>query len=266
MMASGYDVLAWNSRSVQTGTLVEQDLEIKVVLDDLPLEDIRNCSSAHEQPWGAVTGVNRQTSRQELWRFDLDGTRAEPLVAADYILHNAVDPTGRYVCYTAPPSKRGEDMSLYLYDLQTSRCDLIVEATVSRACIPSWRCSTGKVVYHTFDRQVAQVDINTRDADLLFSGEYPAVSLDGLWVAYREGNKLRLWNAVDQHVRDVSRKRWFWEGQLRGGMSWSPDGELLIVGRSAGVFGYEMLFQRVEIRTGKRLRVRERHLQGLRFR
>ena len=265
-MSSRYDVLAWNSRRVQIGILIEQDLEGKILLDVLPLEDIRNCSSAHEQPWGAVTGVNRQTGQQELWRFDLDGARAESLVAADYILYNAADPTGRYVCYTAPPSKTGEDMSLYLYDLQTSRCDLIVETTVSRACIPSWRGSTGKVVYHTTDRQIAQVDISTKNVDRFFSGEYPAVSLDGLWVAYREENKIRLWNSVDQHQRNVYRRQWFWEGQLRGGMSWSPDGRVLLVGQSAGAFGYEMLFYRVEIATGKRLRVRERHLQGLRFR
>lgn len=266
MIAAEYAVLAWGARGVKTGTLLGQDLELKAVPADLPLEDIRNCSSAREQPWGAITGVNRQTRRQELWRFDLEGASAELLVALDYILHNAIDSAGRYICYTAPPSRTRADMSLYGYDPQTSRSDLIVEAAVSRDCIPSWRSSIGKVVYHAVDRQVVEADISTKHVDSLFNGEYPAVSPDGNWIAYRERNEIRLWNTEDQRSRDVPGKRWFWERQLYGEMSWSPDGKFLLVGQSAGVFGYELAFYRVEVQTGRRVRVRQRYLRGLRFR
>lgn len=266
MTASGYAVLAWNAGGVQIGSLLGQDLELEAVAPDLPLEDIRNCSSAREQPWGAITAVNRRTRRQELWRLDLEGTRAESLVALDYILHNAIDPAGRYICYTAPPLGTRGDVSLYGYDPQACRSDLLVEGAVSRDCIPSWRSSTGKVVYHAVDRHVVQVDISTKRVERLFSGEYPAVSPDGTWIAYRDGSEVRVWNTEDQRPRNVSKKRWFWEGQLQGGMSWSPEGKFLLVGQSAGVFGYELAFYRIEVQTGRRVRVRQRYLKGLRFR
>ena len=259
-------VLAWDSIRIQIGTLRGQDLELKVAPHDLPLTDIRNCSSVGEQRWGAVTGVNRQTGRQELWRFDIEGTRTESLVAANYILNNAIDPLGRHICYTAPPARSSLDMSLYVYDVETSRSDLIVENTVSRFCTLSWRPSTSKVVYHTVDSQVMEVDINTKDMAVLFKGEYPAVSPDGARIAFREGNALRVWSAEDQHVMDVPVKRRLWDGQLQGGMSWSQDGKSLLVSQSAGVLGYERAFYRIEVASGERVRIRQRYLHGLRFR
>jgi WD40 repeat protein len=264
-MVAKYSVLAWGARGVQTGALIDRELELRGVAGDLPVDDIRNCSSAAERSWGALTGVNRQTQRQELWRFDLEGTRAESLLALDYILHNAIDPTGRHICYAAPPSRTRGDITLYDYDLQTSRSDLIVEAGMSRYCIPSWRASIGRIVYHTVEGQVVEVDSSTKQVTPLFKGEYPAVSPDGIVIAYCDGNDIRFWNSQDQRSTDRSVDHRFLEGQLQGGMSWSPDGKFLLVGYSAGVVRHELAFYRIEVETGSRVEIPQRYLKGLRF-
>jgi Tol biopolymer transport system component len=266
MTEAAYAVLAWDRRTIQIGSLAADALSLHAVNFDVPLEDIRNCSSARDQPWGAVTGVNRQTRRQELWRFDLTGTGAKLLAASEYMLHNAIDVSGEYICYTAPPSRTRGDMSLYLYNLKTSRSDLIVPAAVSRYCIPSWRPLSGKIVYHTVDLQVVEVDINTKDVGPLFRGEHPAVSPDAIWIAYCERNEIRFWNIEDRRSNDIHAKQRFWEGRLQGGMSWSPDGKFLLACQSAGFLGYEIAFYRIEVQTGRRVRVHQRYLQGLRFR
>ena len=266
MTASTYPVLAWSTRGLQTGTLVDRDLDLTTVPGDLPLEDIRNCSCARDRPWGAATGVNRHTGRQELWRFDLDGTRSETVVAVDYILHNAIDPTGEYICYTAPPSQTRADMSLYGVAIGSSHLELIVDTSVSRFCCPSWRPSSRKAVYHTVDNQVVEVDTRTKSRVVLFSGEHPTVSPDGVEIAYREGDAIRIWHADARMSKDVPAQRGLGNGQIQGGMSWSPDGKYLLIGRSGGVLGYELAFYRIDVNTGKRVRVRQRHLQGLRFR
>ncbi len=64
---------------------------------------------------------------------------------------------------------------------------------------------------------------------------------------------------------DVSPRRGLGEGSLRGGMSWSPDGRYLLFGHTGGVLGYEMEFSALEVATGERTKVRQRHLQGIRF-
>jgi len=265
-MITEYSVLAWGANGIQTGTLRNGDLKLKNVASSIPVEDIRNCSAAKGQPLGAVTGVNPQTRKQELWRFDLEGTHAESIVALDYILYNALDPTGRYVSYTAPPSKTRGDMSLYVYELQTSRSDLIVEGGVSRYCLPSWRPSAGKIVYHTVDGEVVEVDWSTKSVMPLFRGEYPAASPDDVMIAYRDQNDIRLWNSHDQVSVDVSIDHRFWEGTLEGAMSWSPDGKFLLVSQSSGFVRHELAFYSIEVKTGSRVKVRQRYLQGLRFR
>ena len=242
-----------------------KELELKAVACELPLEDIRNCSSASERPWGTITAVNRQTRRHELWRFDLEGTQAEPLLETEYILHNAIDPAGRIVCYIAPPSSTKEEMSLYVYDLQTSRSSLVIQAAVDRNCVPSWRASAGTVVYHTVHRQVMEVDISSKQVTPLFRGEYPAGSPDGVWIGYREGNDIRLCNTKERQGEDIPSRRWFWEGPIRGSMSWSPDEKFLLIGQASGAFGIEMAFHTIDVKTGRRVRIRQRYLQGLRF-
>jgi hypothetical protein len=260
----GYQVLAWGPQGVQTGRLIEDGLELNEPVRDLPLEDIRNCSSARDRGWGAVTGVNKHTRKQELWRFDLDGPASESIVSAEYLLHNAIDPSGRYVCYTAPPSHTRTDMSLYRYTAGTGT-ETIVEGSVSRFCCPSWQPSTVKVVYHTSDNEVVEVDTASRSHVALFRGEHPAVSPDGAAVAYREGNAIRIWSVADHSTRDVPMESGLWDRQILGAMTWSSDGKYLLIAQSAGVFGYELAFYRVEVNTGRRVEVPQRHLQGLRF-
>src|SRR5215475_8791871 len=125
-MAPQYQILAWALNHVQIGTLRHQILELNAVGLNLSLSDIRNCSAAFGGHRIAITAVNRQTGKQALWRYELDEERGDILIETDYILNNAIDPSGRYICYTAPPLRTHIDMSLYVYDLQSSHSDLIV--------------------------------------------------------------------------------------------------------------------------------------------
>lgn len=263
-MPPTYAVLGWNSTQVQIGTLVGNSLELRPLGSILFLEDIRNSSSAREKPWGAVTAVNQLTHRQVLCHCDLEGTSAEVLVEEDYILYNAIDPTGQYIYYTAPPSLTGAEMSLYVYNLETSRTSLLLTSAISRACIPSVNASH-KVIYHTNDRQIVQFDAQTRNVETLFNGEYPTFSANGLKIAYREEDSIRVWNVEDRRSRQVPLTRRFWEGYFRGGMSWSLDERFLLVGQSAGIFGNQLDFYRIDVVTGERLKIQRTFLRGLQF-
>ncbi len=263
-MLPTYAVLGWNSTQVQIGSLTGNNLELRPVASIPLLEDIRNSSSASEKPWGAVTAVNPLTLRQALFHFALHSNSAEMLVEEDYILYNVIDPTGQYIYYTAPPSLTGAEMSLYVYYLETSRTSLLIPSAISRACIPSVNTSQ-KVIYHTTDRQIVQFDAQTRNTETLFNGEYPTFSVNGLKIAYRVENSICIWNAEDRRSKEVPLKRWFWEGYLRGGMSWSPDERFLLVGQSAGIFGNQLNFYRIDVVTGERLKIQRTFLRGLQF-
>ena len=262
-MATGYQVLAWDASSVRVGRLLAGWLELTAVGGGLRLDDIRNCSAARGRTWGAATGVERTDRRHALWRFDLHGDDAQALLHADYLLHNAVDPSGRAICYTAPPWTTRGDMSLHVLDLEGRESTLTVDGSVSRACIPSWR-APGRVLYHTEGNEVVEVDLATGRTHGLFAGEHPTASPDGRRIAYRDGNVILVTGDGEDPV-DASPRRGLGEGSLRGGMSWSPDGRYLLFGHTGGVLGYEMEFSALEVATGERTKVRQRYLQGIRF-
>jgi len=262
-MTTVYRVLAWDATSVQAGTLRGHRLELAPVGDALHLDDIRNCSAARDRAWGAATGVERTEGQHELWRFDLDGDDAEALLGADYLLHNSVDPNGSAICYTAPPWTTRSDTSLHFLDIEGRRSTLAVEGSVSRSCIPAWR-APGRVLYHTEGNEVVEVDLATERTVRLFAGEHPTASPDGRRIAYRDGNAILVAGNGDGPV-DVSPRRGLREGNLRGGMSWSPDGRYLLFSQAGGALGYELEFFTLEVATGERTKVRQRYLQGIRF-
>src|SRR6266540_1031688 len=98
----------------------------------------------------------------------------------------------------------------------------------------------------------------------LLAGAHPASSPDGRRTAYREGNTILV--SDDGAPRITLRpRRGLREGNLRGAMSWSPDGRHLLVGRTGGTLGYELEFSTLEVATGERTDVRQRHLHSIRL-
>src|SRR6266545_4320733 len=259
--AGAYQVLAWDGTGVQVGTLEAGQLRLAPVGRELRLADIRNCSAAPGRRWGAATGVDPTSGRHGLWRLQLDGDGAQALLEADYLLHNAVEPSGRAICYTAPPWTTRGDTSLHLLDLEELASTLVVEGSVARDCVPSWR-SPGRVLYHTEASEVVELELAGGRTRRLLAGAHPASSPDGRRTAYREGSTILV--SDDGAPRITLRpRRGLREGNLRGTMSWSPDGRHLLVGRTGGTLGYELEFSTLEVATGERTDVRQRHLHGI---
>ncbi len=258
-----YRVVAWDSTTVQVGTLRGADLDLSPVPTDEGFRDIRNCSVPADGSWVVVVGVDATTGKHAIWRVDLTHGEQDQWVEADYLLYGAVERTGSFVAYTAPPSRTRGDMSVHVFDVARRRARLLLDGTVGRSCIPSWRL-LDRILIHTESRQVAEVDVGSGDLRQLFPGEYPVAAPDGTRIAYRDGQIVRLVGGDGVPV-DISRPRGPRQAPYRGGMSWSPDGHLLLLARTAGTLGYELDFGTLDVTAREYTRIRQRYLQGIVF-
>ena len=258
-----YGVIAWDAMRVWTGTLRGPQADLALARTAEQFRDIRGCSAPADGNWAVVAGVNPTTGRSALWRQDLRGNGTDRLLDAEYLLHPAVDQGGSFVVYPAPPWRTRGDMSLHLFDLTQRQSRLLVQATVARSCIPSWRAAQ-RILFHTEDRQVVEVNLDSGAMNRLFPGEYPTASPDGSRIAYRHGADIRL--VLDDGARvDISPRRRIPPRPYQGGMSWSPDGRLLLIGWSSGMLGYERDFGTLDIHTRELTRIVQRYLQGIAF-
>jgi hypothetical protein len=256
-----YEVLAWDASSVSIGTLHGGDPELRQVAGGWL--DIRNCAAAPDGTWLLVSGVDRRSGKHGLWRVDRENGTPSALLEAAYLLHAAVDFTGLRVAYTAPPSRSRSDTSLHLLELATSASRLLVEGSVETSCVPSWR-TPGRILFHTDDRQVIELDLDSGRLNRLFAGEQPVAAPDGSRIAYRAGSAVLVAGTAGP-ARDVSPRRGLLRHPYRGSMSWSPDGRLLMLARTGGTLGYELDFFLLDVTTRHLIQIKQRHLIGCTF-
>jgi len=258
-----YRVLGWDARRIFRGTLRAPALDLSPIVVSEAFEDIRHCSAARQKPLAAVTAARRSPDDQGVWLVDLDRELAELRYTTSYVLSNALDPSGRYVCFVAPPSPAGTDMSLHVFDADASTVSLLVHGTVARSCLPSWR-DTAHVLFETVNLGIAETTRAGGEPRPLFPGSYASASPDGHRIAFRVRDSICIADA-ERAVIDVSPHRSFWEGSYRGGMSWSPDGRRLLVSRIGGMTWHDIVFDVVDIETRTRTKVNVRYLRGLIF-
>ena len=262
-MTETYRVLAWDATTVRIGTLRGADLDVAVVRTGQRFRDIRNCSAPAHGAWAVVVGVDASTTTHTLWRVDLASGAPEPLVEADYLLYCVVPPAGSPAVYTGPPYRSPADLSLYVLDIATRRQRLVLEGVMARSCVPSWRSPT-RILIHTQSREVAEVNVVSGELKILFPGEYPAAAPDGVQIAYRVGQAVRLVGG-DRVSVEIAQPRGVRRAPYRGAMSWSPDGQLLLLSRTAGTLGYELDFCTLDVGTRKFTRIRQRYMSGIVF-
>jgi len=258
-----YPVLGWDARRVFAGTLRAPAVDLSPIVVREAFEDIRHCSAARQRPLAAVTAARRSPDDQGVWLIKLDRDVAELRYATSYVLSNAFDPSGRYVCFVAPPHPAVTDMSLHVLDAEASTVSLLVRGTVARSCVPSWR-DTSHVLFETVDLVIAETTLGGGEPRPLFPGSYASASPEGRRIAYRVGDSIRIVDA-EGAVIDVSPRRAFWEGEYRGGMSWSPDGRRLLVSQIGGLTRHDIIFHVLDIETRTRTKVDVRYLRGLIF-
>ena len=119
---TAYPVAAWDAQRVVAGELSGKTLDLQIISGADQLEDIRNCSAAPAPRTLAVSAIDRSSHEHGLWSIDLDRGTCERTLTLPYLINNAIDPNGRYVCYVAPSSAAVDAMSLYVFDSQSSHC------------------------------------------------------------------------------------------------------------------------------------------------
>ena len=249
-----YHILSWSWDTISLGEWEQYEVRLNSVLKVQPLLDIRNCSVSREEQICAFTGINRLTNDHELWTAALERQEGELLVKVDYILTNAISPSGKYICYTAAPLDEGR-ASLYLVDRASGVSQLLAEKEVYRDCIPSWTPSSDRIVYHTKGNAVHEWDLGSRDARFLFEGSYPMVSPDGSLIAFKRGGSLFMRERETGKTKTLQIGSRFGGSRSREMMSWSPDGRFILVGYSAGIFGYSLSFSVLEVASTRRVRI-----------
>lgn len=256
-----HGVLAWDASSVSVGTLRGTEPTLRPISTEW--RDIRSCRPAPDGSWLLVSGGHAGSGAYGLWRVDTVDGASGALLRVDHVGHGAIDPTGSRVAYTAPPSLSRSDTSLHLLDLADSSSRELVEGSVAASCVPSWR-TPDRVLFHTEEREVVELDVVSGRPRRLFPGEHPAASPDGDRVAYRVGSTVLV--AADGTPEDVSpRRRGLLARPYRGGMTWSPDGGLLLLARTGGTLGYETRVGTLDVRTRTFTEVLARHLHGIAF-
>ncbi len=267
-------VMGWGWKeaglTIQAGTLSGSDVRLEPVAQSLRVADIRNCSSSTHKPVATVSAEDPVTHRGGLWLFDLGGPNVRQLRGVkDGVLGHAIDPTGGLVAYVAPSATSRTSSALYIHDIATDTSSLVVGVGVSAATIPSWSPASTTIVYHTdVERggrrsvhEVVELDRETNKLTVLFEGEAPAVSPAGDRIAYQRDGAVHVWNRSARTSTSIPLR---WRGELLGGMTWSPDGALLLVGQRSGVTGKRTTMFAVHVATGKRTEIKEQ-LLGLRF-
>jgi Tol biopolymer transport system component len=249
--------------TVLAGTLRGSELDVAAIAAGRRYRDIRNCSAVANGSWIVVSGVDASTGIHALWRVDLANGTPERLIEADYLLYGVVEPSGSRVAFTSPPSSGRGDLSLNVFDVSTRRGRLVLDGTVARSCVPSWR-SSSKVLVHTENREIIEVDAESGQLRQLGPGECPAAAPGGTRIAYLDGKTIRLvrddWEPIG-----IFRFRDLRQAPYRSAMSWSPDGRLLLLARAAGVLGDELNFGTIDVGSMKYTTIRRRYLQGIVF-
>lgn len=256
-------MVAWDPTTALAGTLRGTELDVAAIAAGPRWRDIRNCSAVADGSWIVVSAVDASSGTDALWRVELASGTPELLIEADYLLYGAVEPSGARVAYTSPPSHGRADLSLSIFDVATRRRRLMLDGTVARSCVPSWR-SPGRILIHTETRQIIEVDTDSGELRQLGSGEYPAAAPDGTRIAYLDGQTVRLvrddWEPIG-----AFRLRGLRRAPHRGAMSWSPDGRLLLLAHASGALREELRFGLLDVGSMKYAMIRRRYLRGMVF-
>jgi hypothetical protein len=260
-------MLGWDHDSIYAGTMTDGGLDLAVWRSRFGLTDIRNCSWAPCTQNVVASGVDPQA-----WRYQLRSLRyptggESVLMSAGYILHNAVDPAGERVAFTAGPSPLRDDVSLYVYEVRTGEVRHLIEGSISRGCIPSWWTVGNRILASTTDHQVVAIEPDLGRLEHVIAGDDPACAPDGDLVAFVSNGSV----VLAELGRPTSVTTTLWrpsalDGSALRAISWSADGQLLLATLSAGIAGKELRFARIEVRTLTVTMIFREGLRGMIFR
>lgn len=252
-------IVGWDSDRVWAGTVRATRADVSVLVDSA-LTDIRNCSASGRALGGAVAGIDRRTGRHGIWWFSLSTDKLEVLLDAEYILHAALDPSGRYTCYTAPPWTTRDDLGLHVLDRDEGDSSLVLDGGVARSCVPAWRGR--EILFHTPDDRILGVDREGGPVRLVSRGRHPAVTIDGAKLAYwaadrvqvevagRPGGELAVHQALSQDLT---------------ALDWSRDGRYLLLSLVARGVEEKTTFLLLDPETRAAAEVEHPGLRGITF-
>jgi Tol biopolymer transport system component len=261
-----YPVLAWDHNSIYAGTIGEDGLDMQAWRRDCGLDDIRNCSWAGDARVVVASGVNPRARRHELWSMAYPSGQETVLMGSDYILHNAVERSGRRTAFTAGPSPSRDDVSLHVYDARPSEARCVVEGSISRGCIPSWQPDGDRITASTIGHQVVVVEADRGGPQTISPGDYPAFSPDGDRIAFVSDGSVAVAELGDPAPPAILWRPSASSGAVLRAISWSADAQLLLATVSAGIAGKAVRFARIDVGTRRARMFAPEGLRGMCFR
>jgi len=141
----------------------------------------------------------------------------------------------------------GHPNRLYVFELASKE---LIETEINDAVFlasSAWTPNGKKVLYQNSKQEICFYNFNEGKQECILSGEYPSISFDGKYIAFKKGNYQYLIysieNANAKHLIDGSpsflSKFTFWGGEYEvfGEIIWVPNEPLILYSRIAGIKG-----------------------------
>lgn len=114
----------------------------------------------------------------------------------------------------------------------------------------SWHPREELIAYESASGDVVIHALKSDEITRIGLGEAPAWSNSGELLVFYQGRQLVIFDRRTARVRSLARHP-FWRGDFLGKIRWSPDDRFLAVNAYAGMYGYELRYQIVEVATGR---------------